>query len=150
MRTVIQRVTNAKLHINNIPSGEINKGFVILIGIENDDQENDIQWLVSKICGLRVFNDDQQLMNLALKDIQGEVMIVSQFTLFASTKKGNRPSFIRSAKPDSAKTLYLKFIEKFGKEFENKIVTGEFGADMQIALINDGPVTIIIDTKSKE
>ncbi len=150
MRVVIQRVKNASVSIDNKLFSEINNGLLILSGFENNDDTNDIEWLVKKISQLRIFNDNDGLMNNSITDIDGELLIVSQFTLHAKTKKGNRPSYIHAAKPDIAIALYNEFIRKFNVALPNKIKSGKFGADMQIELINDGPVTIIIDTKNKE
>jgi D-tyrosyl-tRNA(Tyr) deacylase len=150
MRIVIQRVKKASVSINENMVGNINQGLVILLGIENEDTESDIKWLIQKILGLRIFSDAEGKMNLSVSDIFGELLIVSQFTLFASTVKGNRPSFLKSAKPDISIPLYEKFLETIKKETSLKIETGQFGADMEVSLINDGPVTIIIDSKTKE
>jgi D-tyrosyl-tRNA(Tyr) deacylase len=150
MRAVIQRVNHASLKIDGIEFSSIDKGYLVLLGIEERDTLDDINWLVPKIVGMRIMDDSEGKMNLSLADAGGEVMIVSQFTLFASTKKGNRPSFTMAAKPDQAIPLYEKFIEEFTKCFNNKIATGVFGADMKITLLNDGPVTIIVDSKNKE
>jgi len=150
MRVVIQRVKNASVSIDNKLFSKINNGLLILSGFENNDDINDIEWLVKKISQLRIFNDNDGLMNNSIADIDGELLIVSQFTLHAKTKKGNRPSYIHAAKPDIAIALYNEFIRKFNIVLPNKIKSGKFGADMQIELINDGPVTIIIDTKNKE
>jgi D-tyrosyl-tRNA(Tyr) deacylase len=150
MRAVIQRVSNAKVCIHEQVHGEIAKGFMILLGIEDSDSDEDISWLSSKIIQMRIFNDEQGLMNLALKDVDGDILLVSQFTLHASTKKGNRPSFIQAARPDVAIPLYEKMIQSLENGLGKKIATGQFGADMQIELINDGPVTICIDSKNKQ
>ena len=150
MRVVIQRVKKASVSIDQQIVGNINQGLMILLGIENADNENDIKWLVQKILGLRIFSDAEGKMNLSVSDIQGEILIVSQFTLFASTVKGNRPSFLKSAKPDISIPLYENFLETIKKETSLKIETGQFGADMEVSLINDGPVTIIIDSKVRE
>jgi D-tyrosyl-tRNA(Tyr) deacylase len=150
MRLVVQRVTKATVHIEQKVYAEIGTGLCILIGIEEDDNESDADWLATKVAGLRIFSDQQGLMNLSVNDTKGELMIISQFTLFASTKKGNRPSFIRSARPEKAIPLYEYFIRKLEGIVKVVIKTGRFGADMQINLINDGPVTIIIDSKLKE
>ncbi len=150
MKAVIQRVSEASVTIEGEKVAEIGWGLLILLGIEDADTKEDIQWLTSKIINLRIFNDDNGVMNKSVKDINGEVALVSQFTLHASTKKGNRPSYIKAAKPDVAVPLYETFISHFETEFGKKIETGQFGADMKVALINDGPVTIIIDTKNKE
>jgi len=150
MRVVIQRVKKANVSIDNNIVGEINQGLMILLGIENEDTENDIKWLVQKILGLRIFSDAEGKMNLSISDIHGEILIISQFTLYASTVKGNRPSFLKSAKPDFAIPLYHKFLDTMHTETSLKIETGQFGADMQVSLINDGPVTIMIDSKTRE
>jgi len=150
MRVVIQRVTEASVSINNNIIRNIGKGLLILLGIEESDNIEDIEWLTGKIVRLRVFPDENGVMNLSVKEIDGEIMVVSQFTLHASTKKGNRPSYIKAAKPEIAIPVYEKFIEQLKIEFGKNIITGEFGAYMQINLVNDGPVTIIIDTKNKE
>ena len=150
MRATIQRVTSASIVIDNEVFSQINKGLLILLGVENEDTQEDIDWLVGKTSKLRIFSDEDGLMNLSVKDIQGEVMVVSQFTLFASTKKGNRPSFIRSAKPETSKPLYDDFIQSISEEVEQSVATGVFGADMKITLENDGPVTINIDSKNRE
>jgi D-tyrosyl-tRNA(Tyr) deacylase len=150
MRLVVQRVTKAIVHIEHEAYAEISKGLCILLGIEEDDSEADADWLAGKVAGLRIFSDQHGLMNLSINDIQGELMVISQFTLFASTKKGNRPSFIRSAKPEKAVTLYEYFVSSLANYVKLPVKTGIFGADMQIELINNGPVTIIIDSKKKE
>lgn len=150
MRTVIQRVSQASVSIEGVEKSRIGWGLLILLGIEHDDTEDDILWLCRKIAALRIFSDDDGLMNLSVQDIGGEMIVVSQFTLFASTKKGNRPSFIRSAKPDLAVPLYKKFVETLRNESSRPVLTGEFGADMKVSLLNDGPVTIIIDSKNRE
>ncbi len=150
MRVVIQRVNYAKLEIENQIYSQIDKGLLILVGVEDSDTEEDVQWLSKKIVNLRIFGDAQGKMNLSVKDIDGEIMIVSQFTLHASTKKGNRPSYIRAAKPDFAIPVYENFIKQVETDLGKKVATGQFGAYMKIALENDGPVTIIIDTKNKE
>ncbi len=150
MRAVIQRVNKSALRINNALHAQIDKGLLVLIGIEEADTAEDVEWLSSKIVGLRIFSDEEGKMNLDLQQVNGELLVVSQFTLFASTKKGNRPSFIRSARPEQAIPLYEQFIERTQLLLNKKIETGVFGADMQIELENDGPVTIIIDSKNKE
>lgn len=149
MRAVIQRVSQASVIINKIVHGAIEKGFLVLLGIEENDSDEDIQWLSAKIVNMRIFNDENGLMNLALKEVGGDILLISQFTLFASTKKGNRPSFLQSAKPDIAIPLYEKMITQLENDLEKKIQTGKFGADMQVHLCNDGPVSIIIDSKNK-
>lgn len=150
MRVVIQRVSEASVTIEGIIKSKIKQGLLILVGIENADNQEDIQWLCQKITNLRIFGDQDGLMNLSIQDIEGELLVVSQFTLFASTKKGNRPSYIRSAKPDVAIPLYENFVETLSKIAQRPVLTGEFGADMKVQLLNDGPVTICIDTKAKE
>lgn len=150
MRAVIQRVISSEVNINDEKTEFINKGLLVLVGIEDSDDNDDINWLVKKIINLRIFDDKKGVMNLSVQDIKGDIMIISQFTLHASTKKGNRPSYIKASKPEVATPMYNKFVEAFSSNFSGQIKTGEFGADMKISLINDGPVTIIIDTKSKE
>lgn len=150
MRAVIQRVTRASVTIDGTLKSEIRTGFLVLLGIEDADTDEDLVWLSGKIARLRVFSDENDLMNLSLDDVHGDVLLVSQFTLFASTKKGNRPSYIRAARPEKAIPMYEAFIRQLQSEIQGKVVTGEFGADMKVDLLNDGPVTIIIDTKNKE
>lgn len=150
MRAVIQRVSRASVSIDEKIKSNIGLGLLILLGIEESDTDDDIYWLASKITRLRVFNDENDIMNLSVLDINGELLVVSQFTLHASTKKGNRPSYIKAAKPDIAIPLYEKFVKKLEEETGKSVQTGEFGAMMEINLINDGPVTIVIDTKNKE
>lgn len=150
MKAVIQRVTSASVTIDNKIVAEIQKGLLILIGIEDADAQEDIDWLTSKIANLRIFADENEVMNLSLKDCDGEIIVVSQFTLHALTKKGNRPSYIKAAKPEIAIPIYESFITQMELEIGKKVQTGQFGADMKVALVNDGPVTIIIDTKNKE
>ena len=150
MRAVIQRVKEAKVLIANKEKGAVGMGLLILLGIENEDTEEDIQWLSGKISRLRVFNDENGVMNLGINDINGETLLVSQFTLYASTRKGNRPSYFRAANPEIAIPLYKKFIIQLEKDLGKKIKTGEFGAMMDVHLINDGPVTIVIDSKTRE
>ena len=149
MRTVIQRVKNASVTINGKTHGEINQGLVLLLGIAPEDDTTDINWTLQKIMNLRIFNDSENKMNLSLLNVKGELLIVSQFTLFASTKKGNRPSFIGAATPSKANEIYNEFIIK-AEELIPTVKTGVFGAEMQISLVNNGPVTIIIDSKNKE
>ena len=149
MRIVVQRVSKASVSIAGILHSEINFGFLVLLGISDDDRYEDIEWLTQKIIKLRVFGDELGKMNRSIQDVNGEILIVSQFTLFASVKKGNRPSFVASASPETAIPLYEKFIDQL-KKYDLKIQTGVFGANMQIELVNDGPVTIIIDSKNKE
>jgi D-tyrosyl-tRNA(Tyr) deacylase len=150
MRFVIQRVSEASVTIDNTIHSSIQAGLLILMGVEELDTTEDADWLCQKLIGLRIFSDTEHKMNLALKDLNGDVLLVSQFTLFASTKKGNRPSFIKSAKPDIAIPLYEYCIQQLSLLLEKPIKTGVFGADMKVSLINDGPVTIIIDSKNKE
>lgn len=150
MRAVIQRVEHANVLINNSISRKIGQGLLILVGFEDADNKDDIEWLTGKILRLRIFNDELGVMNKSIEEVNGEIMIISQFTLHASTKKGNRPSYIRASKPTIAVSLYENFIECIKNNFNNNVVTGEFGADMKVNLINDGPVTILIDTKNKE
>ena len=150
MRAVIQRVTSAGVTIGGSSKSRIGQGLLILVGIEEPDDKEDIEWLSGKICRLRVFNDKDGVMNLSVSDVNGEILVVSQFTLHASTKKGNRPSYIRSARPETAIPLYEQFIKQLSKDTGKEVKTGEFGAMMQIQLINDGPVTIWIDSKNRE
>jgi len=150
MRIVLQRVKEASVTVEGEIVSKIGQGFVVLLGIEAEDTQEDIDWLCRKISRLRVFSDEQEAMNYSIQDINGEVIVVSQFTLHASTKKGNRPSFIKAAKPDVAIPLYELFIKKLDSEIEKKVQTGVFGAMMDVSLINDGPVTITIDSKNRE
>lgn len=150
MRAVIQRVNEASVTIDKKIYSSIKKGLLVLLGIEDADTEEDIFWLSKKIVNLRIFDDENGVMNLSVKEINGEVLLVSQFTLHASTKKGNRPSYIRASKPDMAIPLYEKMITQLSFDLAKPIETGEFGADMKIALTNDGPVTIVMDTKNRE
>jgi D-tyrosyl-tRNA(Tyr) deacylase len=150
MRVTIQRVSSASVTIDGSVKSKIDLGLLVLAGFEESDTHEDLEWMSSKIINLRIFNDENGLMNLSVKDVDGGVIVVSQFTLHALTKKGNRPSFIRAAKPDVAIPLYEKFILLIEKDLGKKIGTGEFGADMKVALVNDGPVTINIDSKNKE
>lgn len=150
MRIVLQRVSEASVRINGSIKGEIGQGFLILLGIEHDDTNEDAQWLIQKITQLRVFSDEEGKMNLSIQEIKGRMLVVSQFTLHASTKKGNRPSYIRAARHETAIPLYNFFIDELERIVEQKVESGEFGADMKVALVNDGPVTIIIDSKNKE
>lgn len=149
MRIVLQRVKKADVKIAGEVYASIDLGLVLFVGIETEDTQNDIDWLVKKIIGLRIFRDAEQKMNLSIKDVNGSILLISQFTLFASTKKGNRPSFIKSANPKTALPLYENLIEKLNQEYPF-LKTGVFGADMEVSLINDGPVTLLIDTKNKE
>ena len=150
MRVVIQRVKNASVIINNETRRDIGKGYLILLGIENSDKIDDIEWLCGKISRIRLFTDDHGLMNKSISEVQGNVLLISQFTLYASTKKGNRPSFTKAAQPNIAIPLYKEFIHKLETILRKPIETGEFGAQMEVSLINDGPVTLTIDTKNKE
>ena len=150
MRAVIQRVTEASVKVDGKVTGAIDKGLLILVGIEDADTQEDIEWLTKKIVGLRIFDDENGVMNLSVMDIGGGLLAVSQFTLMASTKKGNRPSYIRASKGDFAEPMYEKFCQALEKESGNKVEKGIFGADMKVSLLNDGPVTIIMDTKNKE
>ena len=150
MRTVIQKVTQASVVIENQIVASINKGLLVLVGIEDTDNNEDIAWLSAKIVNLRVFEDDKGVMNLSVKDVDGQVLIVSQFTLHAATKKGNRPSYIRAARPEVAIPIYEAFIKQVETLLGKKVPTGQFGAMMQVNLSNDGPVTILINTKNKE
>lgn len=150
MRAVIQRVELASVMIDGKIKSEIGPGLLIFIGIEEEDNDEDINWMCSKILKLRIFEDEDGIMNLSVSDINGDIMVVSQFTLHASTKKGNRPSYIKAAKPEYAKPYYLRFVKNLRREYHKEIKTGEFGAMMRISLLNDGPVTILIDTKNKE
>lgn len=150
MRVVLQRVKEASVSIEGKINGAINTGILVLLGIEEADTKEDIDWLCNKICNLRIFNDTNGVMNLSLQDVNGEVLLISQFTLHANTKKGNRPSYIKAAKPETAIPLYSEFIKKLGLLLGKPVATGKFGAHMEVALINDGPVTIIIDSKNKE
>ena len=149
MRVVLQRVTNASVSIENKVNAEIGLGLLLLVGIEADDTSEDIEWLCRKIVNMRIFNDEDEVMNNSLLDVKGDAIIVSQFTLHASTKKGNRPSYIKAAKPNMAIPLYEEFIASFEKQLGKKVGTGKFGADMKVALLNDGPVTILMDSKNK-
>ena len=150
MRIVIQRVSRASVKVADETVGKIDNGLLVFLGISHDDQEEDVHWLAKKLMNLRIFNDDEGKMNLSLNDVDGEVLMVSQFTLYASTKKGNRPSFVKSANPNLGKRLYDYFIDYLNKEYKISLATGVFGAMMEIELLNDGPVTIIMDSKNKE
>ncbi len=150
MRIVLQRVTEASVKIDNEVKGQIDHGFLILVGIENEDEKSDADWLIQKINGLRVFTDQEGKMNLSIQDVKGSILLISQFTLFASTKKGNRPSYIQAARPEIAIPLYTYFTEQLKNQTQLKVETGVFGADMKVSLINDGPVTISIDSKNRE
>lgn len=150
MRAVIQRVSQASVTIDGKIVADIQKGLLVLLGIVDEDTQEDIDWLSQKITNLRVFADENGVMNVSVADCDGDVIVVSQFTLHASTKKGNRPSYIKAAKPEIAIPLYERFVQKLGNDLGKKIQTGQFGADMKVLLLNDGPVTIAIDTKNKE
>ena len=150
MKAVIQRVSQSSVTIDNKIVAEIQKGLLVLIGIEDSDSQEDILWLTSKIANLRIFGDESNVMNLSLKDIDGDIIVVSQFTLHALTKKGNRPSYIKAAKPEIAIPIYENFISQMELELGKQVQTGQFGADMKVSLLNDGPVTLIMDTKNKE
>ena len=150
MRAVIQRVSEASVKVEDKITGQITSGFLILLGIGEDDSQDDVQWLAQKITGMRVFNDENEQMNRSLADVQGKILLISQFTLFAQTKKGNRPGFIRAARPEKAIPLYEQMKLELEKLTKTKVETGIFGADMKVNLLNDGPVTIIMDTKDKE
>jgi D-tyrosyl-tRNA(Tyr) deacylase len=150
MRVIIQRVTQAGVSINNTIKSEIKTGLLVFAGIEDADTQEDIIWLSNKIVNLRIFDDENKVPNISVKDIGGDILLVSQFTLHASTKKGNRPSYIKASKPDIAIPLYEKMITQLEIDLGKKIFTGEFGADMKVSLLNEGPVTIIIDSKNKE
>ena len=150
MRVVLQRVASASVTVEDKIVGEIQKGIVVLVGIEDADTQEDIDWLVTKITQLRIFGDENGVMNLSVEEVNGDVLVVSQFTLHAATKKGNRPSYIKAARPEVAIPMYEKFISSLETKLEKKVATGIFGADMKVALLNDGPVTIIMDSKNKE
>jgi D-tyrosyl-tRNA(Tyr) deacylase len=150
MRAVIQRVTEARCKVEGKTTGEISLGLLVLLGIEDADERDDLDWLAQKIAGIRIFSDEQGLMNKSLADVDGNILLISQFTLFAATKKGNRPGFTRAARPDKAIPMYESMIKKLAALINKEVQTGIFGADMKISLVNDGPVTITIDTKNKE
>ena len=150
MRIVIQRVSEASVSIKGTMKSAIQQGFLILLGIGEDDSEDDIEWLVKKVVNLRVFDDEQGIMNKSILDVNGEILVVSQFTLMASYKKGNRPSYIRAAGHEISIPLYQQFCDRLSTQLGKEVGTGEFGADMQVKLVNDGPVTICMDTKNKE
>mgnify|MGYP000212234316 FL=1 len=149
MKAVIQRVKNASVTVNGIKISEIQHGMLLLLGVAENDTKEDIDWLSKKIANLRIFNDQNGVMNTSLIDVNGDAIVVSQFTLQASTKKGNRPSYLKAAKPEIAIPLYEQFVHQFEKDLGKKVQTGEFGADMKVELLNDGPITIIIDTENK-
>ena len=150
MKVVIQRVSSASVTIDNKIVADIQKGLLVLVGIEDLDNQEDSNWLASKIANIRIFGDENDVMNLSVKDIFGDIIVVSQFTLHASTKKGNRPSYIKASKPETAIPLYENFVLQLEKELGKKVQTGIFGADMKVLLLNDGPVTIVIDSKNRE
>jgi D-aminoacyl-tRNA deacylase len=150
LKVIIQRVLSSSVEIESKIVAEIQKGLLVLVGIEDADNQEDINWLTSKIINLRIFGDENNLMNLSVKDINGDIIVVSQFTLHAFTKKGNRPSYIKASKPDIAIPMYEKFVKQLEIELGKRVQTGLFGADMKVSLVNDGPVTIIIDSKNKE
>ncbi len=150
MRVVIQRVSRASVMIDGNIHSKIGDGLLVLLGIEDADTKEDIEWLCGKIVNLRIFNDENGVMNVSVKEMNGDILLVSQFTLHASTKKGNRPSYIKASKPDIAIPLYEKMIEQLSMDLGKPVQTGEFGADMKVELLNDGPVTIVIDTKNKD
>lgn len=150
MRVVIQRVTEAAVRISGAVKAETGNGLLIFLGIEEADQPEDVEWLCGKISRLRIFPDESGVMNLSVLDVKGDLLVISQFTLYAGTKKGNRPSYIRAARPEVAVPLYEKFIQQLERDTGRKVMTGEFGADMKVSLVNDGPVTILIDSKDRE
>ncbi|TDO94254.1 D-aminoacyl-tRNA deacylase [Flavobacterium sp. 245] len=150
MRVIIQRVSQASVTVDGQKTADIQKGLLILVGIEDADNQEDIDWLAGKIIKMRIFGDENDVMNCSVQDIAGEIIVVSQFTLHASTKKGNRPSYIKAAKPDFAIPMYERFVEALEKEFNKKVQTGIFGADMKVSLLNDGPVTITMDSKNRD
>lgn len=150
MKTIIQRVSSASVTIDSNITADIQKGLLVLVGIEDADTQEDTNWLCQKITNLRIFGDENAVMNLSVKDIDGDIIVVSQFTLHASTKKGNRPSYLKASKPEIAIPMYENFVKQIEKELGKKVQTGIFGADMKVALLNDGPVTIVMDSKNKE
>jgi len=150
MRAVIQRVSNASVKVDGTITGQIQQGLLVFVGIEDSDGQDDLEWLSGKIVNLRIFNDDEGVMNKSVKDTEGGVLLVSQFTLHAATKKGNRPSYIRASKPETAVPMYENFKQQLATDLGKEIQSGIFGADMKVELLNDGPVTIIIDTKNME
>lgn len=150
MRVVLQRVAEASVHIGGLQKSCIHKGLLVFVGVEEEDGREDVHWLASKIVSLRIFNDENGKMNLSVKEIGGEILVISQFTLFAASKKGNRPSFIRAARPEKAIPLYEQFVEVLSEKLGKEVGTGSFGADMQVRLLNDGPVTLMLDTKNPE
>ena len=150
MRAIIQRVTEASCRVEGTITGQIEQGFLVLLGIEDADGQEDLDWLAQKIAGIRIFSDENGLMNKSLADVDGNILLISQFTLFAATKRGNRPGFTRAARPEKAIPLYEQMVHKLSELIGKEVQTGVFGADMKISLLNDGPVTISIDTKNKE
>lgn len=150
MRIVLQRVSEASVTVDGNKTADIKKGLLVLVGIEDLDTQEDIEWLVGKIIKMRIFGDENDVMNCSVQDIDGDIIVVSQFTLHASTKKGNRPSYIKASKPEFAIPMYENFVKSLEKEFNKKVQTGIFGADMKVSLLNDGPVTILIDSKNRE
>jgi D-tyrosyl-tRNA(Tyr) deacylase len=150
MRIVLQRVSQASVTVDSKIVADIQKGLLVLVGIEDLDTQEDIDWLVGKIIKMRIFGDENDVMNCSVQDIDGDIIVVSQFTLHASTKKGNRPSYIKASKPEFAIPMYENFVKSLEKEFDKKVQTGIFGADMKVSLLNDGPVTILIDSKNRE
>ena len=150
MKTVLQRVSHASVTVDGNKTADIQKGLLVLVGIEDSDTQEDIDWLVGKIVKMRIFGDENDVMNCSVQDIDGDIIVVSQFTLHASTKKGNRPSYIKAAKPEFAIPMYENFVKSLEKDFNKKVQTGIFGADMKVSLLNDGPVTILIDSKNRE
>lgn len=150
MKIVLQRVSQASVTVDGNITADIQKGLLVLVGIEDADNQEDIEWLVGKIIKMRIFGDENDVMNCSVQDIDGDIIVVSQFTLHASTKKGNRPSYIKASKPEFAIPMYENFVKSLEKEFNKKVQTGIFGADMKVSLLNDGPVTILIDSKNKE
>lgn len=150
MKIVLQRVSEASVTVDGQKTADIKKGLLVLVGIEDADTQEDIDWLAGKIIKMRIFGDENDVMNCSVQDIDGEIIVVSQFTLHASTKKGNRPSYIKASKPEFAIPMYENFVKALEKEFDKKVQTGIFGADMKVSLLNDGPVTILIDSKNRE
>ena len=150
MRVVVQRVSQSNVKVSGEVIGEIKEGLMVLVSFIDEDNDTDLEWMTKKIVNLRIFNDDEGKMNRSVQDVGGDILLISQFTLHGSTKKGNRPSFIKAAKPDSANVMYMKFIKILEKSLGKGIQTGEFGGDMKVSLINDGPTTIIIDSKDRE
>lgn len=150
MRVVLQRVSQASVTVEGNKTADIQKGLLVLVGIEDADTQEDIDWLVGKIIKMRIFGDENDVMNCSVQDVDGDIIVVSQFTLHASTKKGNRPSYIKASKPEFAIPMYENFVKALERDFGKKVQTGIFGADMKVSLLNDGPVTIIIDSKNKE